>query len=293
MLSSELSRRDFVLTAATAVLPARIVGGRQATITAQEVVARIRANGGASPQNSTVDAFKAGDPAAVVTGIATTVMATLDVLRTAAAKKLNLVITQEPTFYAPNDMPGARATDPVYLAKKAFLDAERLIVWRFADGWNARRPNPSALALSKALGWNGGLLAEGDVVCPIPQTTFGALVADVRKKLGVRGGSRTVGRPDMPVRSVYISPGTTDVPGTIRNLARADVILSGEPREWEAVPYTLDTASAGQPKGMIALGRLVSEGPGMLACADWLKTFIREVPVEPIAVADPYWSPTL
>ena len=59
---------------------------------------------------------------------------------------------------------------------------------------------------------------------------------------------------------------------TVKNLPQADVILSGEPREWEAVEYVFDTAAAGQPRGMIAVGRLVSEEPGMRACAAWLRT---------------------
>ena len=41
------------------------------------------------------------------------------------------------------------------------------------------------------------------------------------------------------------------------------MILAGEPREWEAVPYTLDTWSSERGKGLIAIGRMVSEGPGM------------------------------
>ncbi len=87
-----------------------------------------------------------------MTGIATTVMATLDALRRAAAAGQNLVITQEPTFYFANDEPGNRAADPVYLAKKAFIDEQRLGVWRFSDHWNARQPNESATARAATLG---------------------------------------------------------------------------------------------------------------------------------------------
>jgi hypothetical protein len=45
-------------------------------------------------------------------------------------------------------------------------------------------------------------------------------------------------------------------------------------REWEAVPHA-GLGVGGQPKGMIALGRVVS-GPGMQACAIG-QTFIPEV----------------
>jgi hypothetical protein len=125
----------------------------------------------------------------------------------------------------------------------------------------------------------------------VPETTLGALVSYVKSRLGIRGGIRTVGGSDLRVRAVFVSPGTTDVPSVLARVTRADVILAGEPREWEAVPYVLDARSAGQQKGLIALGRVVSQEPGIRACADWIRSFVKEVPVEPIATSDPYWSP--
>jgi hypothetical protein len=94
----------------------------------------------------------------------------------------------------------------------------------------------------------------------------------------------------MRVRTVFISPGSTAVASTVQNLRRADAVLTGEPREWEAVPYVLDTWSADQGKGLIAVGRNVSETPGMQACATWIRSLVPEVRVETIATADPYWS---
>jgi hypothetical protein len=103
---------------------------------------------------------------------------------------------------------------------------------------------------------------------------------------------RIIGTSGMRIQRVLLSPGTTSLQTTIDNLPQADVVLCGEPREWEAVEYVADTAAAGQPKGMIAVGRVVSEEPGMRACAAWLRTLVPEVPVEAIPVGDPYWRPT-
>jgi hypothetical protein len=102
---------------------------------------------------------------------------------------------------------------------------------------------------------------------------------------------RVVGGSGLRIRRVLVSPGTTDLASTVRNLPHADVVLSGEPREWEAVEYVFDTAAAGTPKGMIAVGRSVSQEPGMQACATWLRTVIPEVPVDPFPAGDPYWRP--
>jgi putative NIF3 family GTP cyclohydrolase 1 type 2 len=281
-----------MLGTATGLISSRVVRAQRSDLTALRVVDRIQANVGVPWRDTTIDGFKAGDPATSVTGVATTVMATMDVLRRAAAAGQNLVITQEPTFYSANDDLGNRAADPVYLAKKAFIDQQRLVVWRFSDHWSARQPNESASALAATLGWGGNRLPDAEQIYQLPETTLGEMVAHVRSRLNMRGGLRLVGQPAMRVRTVFVSPGTTAVPSTVLNLRRADVVLAGEPREWEVVPYTLDTWSADRGKALIALGRVISEAPGMQACAVWIKSIVPEVPVEAIPGADPYWSPS-
>ena len=290
MQRTDVSRRQFMLGTATGLLAGRVVRAQRSGLTAQQLVDRIRAHVGVPWRDATIDGFKAGDPATVVTGVATTVMATLEVLRRAAASGQNLVVTQEPTFYSANDDPGNRAADPVYLAKKAFLDQQRLVVWRFSDHWNARRPDEAATALAAALGWSGNRIPEAEQVYHVPETTLGALATHVRDRLSIRGGLRMIGQPGMRVRSVFVSPGPIAVSSAVLNLPRADVILTGEPREWEAVPYVLDTWSAERGKGMIAAGRLVSEAPGTQACAAWIRSLVPEIRVEAVGTADPYWS---
>ena len=121
----------------------------------------------------------------------------------------------------------------------------------------------------------------------IPEMRLDAVLEHVRTRLHVRGGLRWIGRPDMPVRTVLLSPGTTDLPSTVARMPRADLLLAGEPREWEALPYVLD---AGPQKAVVSVGRIVSLEPGAAACAAWIRSFTPEVPVETIAVGDPYWS---
>jgi hypothetical protein len=74
--------------------------GQEKPVTARAVVAEIQKQVGVEWQKDTVDTFKAGNPDTVVTGIAVTMMATMDVLKRASGNGLNLVITHEPTFYA-------------------------------------------------------------------------------------------------------------------------------------------------------------------------------------------------
>jgi putative NIF3 family GTP cyclohydrolase 1 type 2 len=288
-----VSRRHFVFGTAATWLASRALPAQSRGLTAQAVADRIRAAVGVPWRDRTVDGFKAGDPATVVTGVATTVMATLDVLRRAAAARQNLIVTLEPTFYAADDAVGNRAADAVYLAKRNFIDQQRLVIWRFTDHWSARQPNEAASALARTMGWGGDGVAGAPQTYRLPPTTLGALASQLRSRLGARGGLRVVGQSGMRVRTVFVSPGTTDLPTTVANLRNVDAIVAGEPREWEAVPYALDSWSAGQgqARALIAVGRVVSEGPGMRACAAWIRTVIPGTRVEFVANTDPYWSP--
>jgi putative NIF3 family GTP cyclohydrolase 1 type 2 len=295
-----LTRRSFVRAAAGSLLVPR-AGFAQSpapSMTAAQVAERIRSNAGMAWREKTIDGFKAGNPETVVTGVATTVMATRRVLARAVELGRNLIVTQEPVFYNANDEPGNRASDANYLAKKAYVEKHGLVVFRFADHWNARQPDPRVSALAHALSWEG---PGTNGVFAIREMTLSALAAHLRERLQIRGGLRTVGAPDMRVRSALLLPGTTDVPGVMARLKDADVVVAGEPREWEVVPYILDTVTAqsdirngreaGANKALLSVGRVVSEEPGMKACAEWLKTLLPEVPVDAIPVGDPYWSP--
>lgn len=95
------TRRRFVLGAALLAAGTSLRGLAASVAgmpTAAQVIERIRAHVGVRWQADTVDRIVAGSPGTRVTGIATTMMATLDVLRRAAAPGCNLVVAHEPTF---------------------------------------------------------------------------------------------------------------------------------------------------------------------------------------------------
>jgi putative NIF3 family GTP cyclohydrolase 1 type 2 len=283
-----MTRRAFVQAAALPILAApRLASTAQAELTVARSVDRIRAAVGPW-REKTVDGFKSGDPSVALTGIAVTVAARLENLRKAVSAGCNLVITQEPVFYGANDEPGNRASDAVYLAKKAYIEQAKLVVCRFSDHWNTRQPDPRVAALAEALGWKDE--PGADNIYRIPETSMSSLTALVGKRLALRGGMRTIGPPDMRVRTVLVSPGTTDLASTVARLKGADVVLAGEPREWEVVPYLLDAREAGAAKALISVGRLVSEEPGMRACAAWIRTLVPGVKVEALPVSDPFWN---
>src|SRR5580693_288534 len=67
-------------------------------LTAGEVIARIKANVGVPWFPKTVDNLLTGSPETPVKGIATTMMATLDVVERCAAKGLNMIVSHETPF---------------------------------------------------------------------------------------------------------------------------------------------------------------------------------------------------
>jgi putative NIF3 family GTP cyclohydrolase 1 type 2 len=308
----EISRRKFVALTATSIaaaplaLRASALGG---AVTAQHVVDRIQKNLGIDWKPDTVDTFKAGDPATVVTGIVTTALASLDVLGRAVKAGANLIVTCEPTFYTHGDSPAppvrrgfpgaAPATaptpavpDPVFSAKADFLRKHNLVVWRFNEHWRMRQPDPYAQGLGVALGWSKFADASDPTRFTIPETSLDALVLHVKKSLNARGGMRIVGDPRQRIRTVALLPGSTPIQASVAVLPQVDAILAGEVREWESVEYVRDTVALGGKKSMTLVGRMVSEEPGMQVCAQWLKTIVPEVAATFISAGDPYWRPT-
>jgi putative NIF3 family GTP cyclohydrolase 1 type 2 len=300
----EISRREFMTLAAVgAVVAPRAFPSKPAepaaTITAQEIVDRIRRNIGVEWKAETVDTFKAGDPGARVTGIVTTSMATMDVLKQSVRAGANFVITSEPTFYSKSDATapaggrrgGPAAPDAVFTAKNEFIRSNNLVIWRFSENWRQHKPDPFASGLIDALGWSKLKTLDDPAHVTIPATRLDNLVSDIKKKLNARGGIRVVGNPQLTVQKIGLLPGTTPIQAALQTLPGVDAVIAGEVREWESVEYARDKVAAGEKKSLILLGRVLSEDPGMNVCAQWIKTIVPEVATTWIRVGDPYWRP--
>ena len=289
---AEVSRREFVALTAigTATAPFALRNGSRpaAAVTGQEIIDRIKKRLGVEWKSDTSDTFKAGDPSALVKGVATTAMATVDVLKQAVKAGANLIITCEPTFYSRTD---TAAADPVSSLKNDYIKQNSLIIWRFCDHWRLRKPDPFAQGLADVLGWSSARVADDPARVSIPSVTLRALASRIKKILDARGGIRVVGDPDIEVGTVALLPGSTPLRASLAVLPGVDVIIAGEVREWESVEYARDTIAAGGRKGLILLGRVLSEEPGMNVCAQWIRTIVPELSTTWIRSADPYWRP--
>jgi putative NIF3 family GTP cyclohydrolase 1 type 2 len=291
----DVSRRSFVH--AGAGLAAAAIGWpaparAQSPLTAGALIQRIKERVGIPWRDQTVDTIVAGRPDARVRGIATTMMATLDVVQRAAAAGHNVVITHEPTFYSHQDTTEALAGDPVYRFKDAFLREHDMVVFRFHDHWHAMRPDGIGVGMTRQLGWEKNADRAHPREFTFPGVPLEELAAQVRTRLGIRS-LRVVGERGLRVNRVAASWGyfTFNLANVAISRPDVDVLLVGETREWETVEYVQDAIASGQKKALIVLGHVVSEQGGMKYCAEWLTPFVPEVPIEFIPAAEPFWSP--
>jgi len=264
-------------------------------LSAREVIARIQEHVGIPWMQQTVDTFKAGNPDAQVKGIAVTMMATLDVLQRAAAAGQNLIITHEPTFFNHQDKPDdldQKDNDPVLAAKHAFIEEHGLVIWRFHDHWHRMRRDGIELGMAHALGWEKFQDSRNQYLFAIPETDLEHLASDLKSLLKIRI-MRVVGDPKLKVDKVALVPGASGFAKETRALEISDVqvLITGEPREWETVEYVADAVTEGKPKALIILGHIPSEQAGMEECVRWLKTFVSEVPIEFVPAREPFWAP--
>jgi putative NIF3 family GTP cyclohydrolase 1 type 2 len=262
------------------------------SMTAAEVMQRIIAATGATPPANTVDTLKAGDPSTVVTGIVTTFMDTYAVLEQAVASGDNLIITHEPTFYNHPDDQTPLANDPVLLQKLNYIREHHLVVWRFHDTWHMRQPDGILTGMMAQFGWGAYQSTADPHLFTMPATTVGAIAADLEKRTGARL-IRIVGDPKLRVTGVELYPGASGEEKQIAALQHDNVqlLVAGEAREWETVPYVQDAAAEGRSKALILLGHEVSEEAGMQECAHWLQTLFPKMPIKFIPAGEPFHSP--
>src|ERR1700733_2740034 len=261
--------------------------------TAREIVKEIQDHVGVAWQQETVDTFKAGNPDTPVTGIAVTMMATMDVLERAAANHENFVITHEPTFYNHLDVPeGMAESDPVWTEKRAFIEKHNMVVWRFHDHWHERNPDGILAGMVHVLGWEKYQRKDFPYGFTLPETTVAKLAQETATKLG-SSVLRVVGNPDMKVTKIALSPGAAGFVRETKALERDDieVLMLGETREWETVEYAADAVTEGKRKALIVIGHIPSEQAGMKECTRCLQTFVTHVKIEFVPAKQPFWLP--
>ena len=261
-------------------------------MTAGEVVDRIKKNLGVAWRDTTYrDTFKFGRPDTEVTGIATSAFCSYEVVQKASKAGCNMIIPHEDTYWNDRDDVTIVSGDPLYKTKVDFMRAHNIVVFRMHDHMHAQRPDFTYVGSARDVGLDAKTeTAPNSHRFVIPETTLGALAAIVKKNTGARA-LRVVGDPAARVSRIQLGVGYATPPV---NSTEIDVVISGEQQETDGTldspAYVLDAVSLGIAKGWIMLGHTVSEEAGMLEMAQWIKTFVSEVPVQLIKAGEPFWA---
>ena len=207
MNESCFSRRGVLIAGMGATAGARALGYRHQTpLTAAAIVERIRKMVGIPWRAQTVDQIVAGSPDLAVSGIATTMMATLDVLERAAERARNFVITHETPFYLHQDQTSDLADDPTYQFKLRFIREHGMAIFHFHDHWHARHPDGIAVGMMRELGWTQNADSHDPRRFTFAGMPLETLVKEMESRLQART-VRVIGNPKLPIRRALASWG--------------------------------------------------------------------------------------
>ena len=295
MKTELISRRKF-LAASGAVLVANSAFGQKTLLTAGDVLERMKDHVGvpwlSDTMKTTVDNLLGGDPSTPVRGVATTTMATIDVMRTAVAKGLNMIVSHETPFYLHLDKTDDLKDDPVLGFKLDYMRKNDMVVLHWHDHWHRRTPDGSAYGMMKEVGWEKYSDSPDKKHFTVPPQPLVQFAKGLEQKLQLHS-VRVIGKPELQVNKIYANWGYTKRELLISILNRSDVdtLVTGESVEWEGIPYVQDMAAMGQKKALVLLGHVNSENGGMRYCAEWLRGFVHEVPIGFVPAPEPFWPP--
>jgi putative NIF3 family GTP cyclohydrolase 1 type 2 len=260
----------------------------------REVVERIIAACNIPPLEQTCDLLITGDWDREVTGIVTTFMATVDVIRQAIAQGANLIITHEPTYFTHSDQIDWVQADPVYQLKQQLIDDNQINIWHFHDHMHRTQPDLIYAGLNQELGWTQYNLPEEKHCYHIPSITVEALSAFFKEKLDIKA-IQIIGQPETRVERVGIlvgggslGLGSEHMPMELMHNQNLDVIVCGEILEWTLAAYARDASQLGLKKALIILGHNRSEEMGMKHLTAWLAPLLPGIPLRFVEAGEPF-----
>jgi hypothetical protein len=137
-----------------------------------------------APFKETVDTIKSGSADNQLTGIVTTMFATVEVINQAIKLGANFIIAHEPTFFNHTDDVNWVGDNKVIRQKQELLRRNNITIWRLHDYWHAYRPDGILHGVSKKLGWEN-YQRESDPTMTIPEDSLQNIAVHVKEKLNI------------------------------------------------------------------------------------------------------------
>lgn len=260
----------------------------QNTYTVKDIIQLILREIPNAPFHDTVDTLKSGSPDQKVTGIITTMFATVKVIEEAIKRKANFIIAHEPTFYNHLDDKNWVPGSSIVKEKEALLNKHNIAVWRFHDYWHAYRPDGIGYGVLKQTGWLQ-YWKQGEVTIRIPATPLQVIASHLKRSLGIQQ-VRVLGNLAQSCSTITFLPGASGGQTQMKfaEQEKPDVLIVGELHEWETAEYIRDARQLGRKTALIVLGHSVSEEPGMYWLQEWLQPKIEGITVTHIPSGNPF-----
>ncbi len=208
------------------------------TYTVKQVIDLFMKQVPGAPFPNTVDTLKSGSPDTVVTGILTTMFATIDMIRKAIELGANFIIAHEPTFYNHVDATDWLKDDDVYQYKIDLLNKHNIAVWRNHDTIHQLKPDGVTRGVLNQLDWQKYAGHDIPNILTLPATSLKDMVGYVKEKLHIEK-VRFIGNPAQSCTKVLFMPGSAGGTRQIQGIGKIkpDVLICGEIAEWETAEY--------------------------------------------------------
>ncbi len=256
------------------------------------------------PEGKTCDILISGSYDMEVKKVATTFMATVDVIREAINLGINFIITHEPTWYSGMDKFEFIEGSEVYKQKKKLIDNHQITIWRCHDHMHMASEDGIYAGFDQDSGWGRYRLPKPEkadypmemtgIIYEVPVTSIEEMALDLKDKFKMKV-IRIVGNPKARASRVGVfvgggslGLGKEEVPMQIMEKHDIEVAICGDITEWTLSAYCNDAAMLGQNRSMIILGHERSEEAGMKHMADWMKPILGDLEAIFIDAKEPF-----
>lgn len=243
-----------------------------------------------TPLSETVDTLKSGSRDMEVTGVITTMFATIPVIEYAIEIGANFIIPHEPTFYNHVDETDWLEEDDTFQYKLDLLEENGIAIWRNHDYIHRHQPDGVYSGFLDKLMWKPYVVEESNPrIVEIPEVRLSELINHVKTRLGI-SMVRYIGDPDQSCRKILLLPGAMGGQNHIQlvNEHNPDLLMIGEAQEWTTPEYVRDRRASGKETSLIVLGHADSEDPGSIYMKDWLLKNVPGVEVTHVHSGNPF-----
>jgi putative NIF3 family GTP cyclohydrolase 1 type 2 len=282
-LSKEgLSRRKFIYNVGTVVgagvlLSVPLVSKAASfiktdkTYTVKQIIDLFIKDVPGGPKTDTVDTLKSGSPDTVVTGVVTSMFATIAVIRKTIELGANFIIVHEPTFYNHTDDTSWLKSDDVYQYKADLLNQHNIAVWRNHDYIHTLKPDGVTKGVLAQLDWQKYADKDLPNILTFPATPLKDIIGHAKEKLRI-DKVRYIGETEKNLSRVLFIPGAAGGQRQIQSIAKfkPELLICGEISEWETAEYVRDARAKGDNISLVVLGHIGSEEPGSEFMLNWL-----------------------